>query len=50
LGAGDAFAACFLIGYLEGEPIPKALESAARYAAETCSHYGAFGHGIKYKN
>jgi len=48
LGAGDAFAACFLTGYLEGEPIPKALESAARYAAETCSHHGAFGHGIKY--
>jgi fructoselysine 6-kinase len=48
LGAGDAFAACFLTGYLEGEPIPKALESAARYAAETCGHYGAFGHGIKY--
>lgn len=50
LGAGDAFAACFLTGYLGGEPVPKALESAARYAAEACSHYGAFGHGIIYKN
>ena len=49
LGAGDAFVACFLTGYLEGESIPKALESAARYAAETCSHHGAFGHGKKYK-
>jgi fructoselysine 6-kinase len=49
LGAGDAFAACFLTGYLEGEPIPEALESAALYASETCSHYGAFGHGRKYK-
>ena len=50
LGAGDAFAARFLTGYLEGEPIQKALESASRYAAETCHHYGAFGHGIIYQN
>ena len=46
LGAGDAFAARFLVEYLEGVPIARALAAAAESAAEACSYYGAFGHGV----
>ena len=48
LGAGDAFAARFLVEWLGGVPIPVALEAAAASAAETCGHYGAFGHGLPF--
>lgn len=44
LGAGDAFAARFLMDYLSGYSIKNALKNAAKSAAETCSYYGAFGH------
>jgi fructoselysine 6-kinase len=46
LGAGDAFAARFLVEYLDGTPIADGLGAAAESAAETCGHYGAFGHGV----
>jgi len=45
LGAGDAFAARFLVEYHSGTPVPAAMERAAHSAAENCSHFGAFGHG-----
>ena len=45
LGAGDAFAACFMVNYLSGVSIQEALQKAAKSAAETCKYYGAFGHG-----
>jgi fructoselysine 6-kinase len=45
LGAGDAFAARFMVEYLDGIPVPEALARAAQSAAETCQYYGAFGHG-----
>lgn len=45
LGAGDAFAARFMVEYLSGIPTPEALSRAALSAAETCRYYGAFGHG-----
>jgi fructoselysine 6-kinase len=45
LGAGDAFAARFMVEVLNGTPIPEALARAAVSAAETCQYYGAFGHG-----
>jgi len=45
LGAGDAFAACFLVSYANGASIPVAMQKAAFYAAENCRHYGAFGYG-----
>jgi fructoselysine 6-kinase len=48
LGAGDAFAARFLVEYLDGLPVEVALEKAAESAAETCSYYGAFGHGVPF--
>ncbi len=48
LGAGDAFAACFLTRYLEKETIEKALQEAAKYAANECTQHGAFGHGRRY--
>jgi fructoselysine 6-kinase len=48
LGAGDAFAARFLVEHLSGAPIKAALEAAAESAAETCGYYGAFGHGVSY--
>ena len=46
LGAGDAFAARFLVEYVSGAPIASAMHKAAESAAENCLHYGAFGHGI----
>lgn len=44
LGAGDAFIARFLIGIVEGEPLPALVEAATTYATRTCSTHGAFGH------
>jgi fructoselysine 6-kinase len=48
LGAGDSFAARFLVEHLSGTPIPEAMTKAAESAAQTCGYYGAFGHGIPY--
>jgi fructoselysine 6-kinase len=48
LGAGDAFAACFLTQYIEKGKIEEALGEAARYAASACTQHGAFGHGTRY--
>ena len=48
LGAGDAFAARFLVEYLDGTPIPLAMQRAAESAAQNCTWYGAFGHGVSY--
>ena len=45
LGAGDAFIGRFLVGVVSGEDPTVTLEAAARTAAATCGHYGAFGHG-----
>ena len=46
LGAGDAFAARFLVEYAMGTSIPHAMKLAAESASENCLHYGAFGHGV----
>lgn len=40
-GAGDLFAAGFLYGYVQGEPLEKSLRRGAIAAAEIISHYGA---------
>ena len=48
LGAGDAFAARFLVETAHGTPIPAAMELAAQSAAENCTHYGAYGYGKPY--
>lgn len=40
-GAGDLFAAGFLYGYVNGEPLDKCLRRGAIAAAEIISHYGA---------
>ena len=45
LGAGDAFAARFMVDYMNGDAIPAALENAAHAAAQACTSHGAFGHG-----
>lgn len=45
LGAGDAFAARFMVDYLNGIPVTKALGNAADAALLACMDYGAFGHG-----
>lgn len=48
LGAGDAFAACFLMDIRDGIEIPQAMEHSAHFAAQNCAHYGAFGYGKPY--
>jgi fructokinase len=41
VGAGDSFAAAFLMGWLQGEPDDQILHRACAVAATTCSHWGA---------
>jgi fructoselysine 6-kinase len=48
LGAGDAFAARFMVSYFEGKTMKEALGEAAQSASETCSYYGAFGYGVSF--
>lgn len=64
LGAGDSFAAAFLLSFAESmetdgermmndrscyeEKLKKALEAGAEFAAKTCMVYGAFGYGKKF--
>jgi len=45
LGAGDSFIGRFLVGVVRGEDPAACLLAAARAAASTCGHVGAFGHG-----
>lgn len=45
LGAGDAFAARFMVDYLNGILAADALENAALAAAQACTYFGAFDHG-----
>lgn len=45
LGAGDAFAARFMVDYLCGLSAAKALKNAAESAAQACTYFGAFGYG-----
>ena len=40
-GAGDLFAAGFLYGYVNSEPLATCLRRGAIAAAEIISHYGA---------
>jgi fructoselysine 6-kinase len=49
LGAGDAFIARVLVGFIRDEPMDVSLAAAAQVAATTCASYGAFGHGIEDK-
>ena len=48
MGAGDAFIAAFVLEYLDGGNIPKAMRIGAEYAAQNCQHAGAFGYGQSY--
>lgn len=48
LGAGDAYAARFLVEFSLGTAIPAAMQLAAQSAAENCTHYGAYGYGQPY--
>lgn len=45
LGAGDAFAARFLVEASDGTPVQEAMRRAAETAAHNCTYYGAFGYG-----
>lgn len=42
LGAGDAYIGTFLASWLKGESIPECMEKAAKVAAHTCTHLGAW--------
>jgi fructoselysine 6-kinase len=44
MGAGDSFAAAFLVKYFQTKDIPAALAFAASRAAITCTRHGAFGY------
>ena len=41
VGAGDSFAARFILGLLNGEPLAQSVRDACQVAAEVCSHAGA---------
>ena len=45
LGAGDTFCARVLVGLLRQEDPARLLRDAAAAAAQTCTAFGAFGHG-----
>lgn len=45
LGAGDTMITRVLIGLLRGESPQLAMDEAAKAAAQTCTYYGAVGHG-----
>ncbi|MBQ3283788.1 MAG: hypothetical protein IJI16_02625 [Atopobiaceae bacterium] len=45
MGAGDSFAAAFLVRYLDTDDIAQAMAFAAERAAHTCTLRGAFGYG-----
>lgn len=45
MGAGDSFAAAFLVCYFDGGDVAAALAFAAERAARTCEVHGAFGCG-----
>lgn len=48
LGAGDSFAAAFLLSILGGKTVEEAMEAGGEFAAKTCMVSGAFGHGIAF--
>ncbi len=41
VGAGDSFAAAFLMGWLQGTPDDQILRNACHTASKTCTHWGA---------
>lgn len=41
VGAGDSFAAAFLIGWLQGAADDQILQQACTHASRTCTHWGA---------
>lgn len=44
MGAGDSFAAAFLVRWLDSGEVDEALAFAAERAAHTCTLHGAWGH------
>ena len=50
LGAGDSFAAAFLLSLLDTEDIETSMEAGAQFAADTCMINGAFGCGIPFED
>lgn len=50
LGAGDSFAAAFLLSMLDTQNIETAMAAGAGFAAKTCMVNGAFGYGIPFED
>ncbi len=44
MGAGDSFAAAFLVSYFDTRDVARSLAFAAARASETCTKHGAFGY------
>lgn len=49
LGAGDSFAAAFLLSVLKGETADRALPAGVEFAVKTCLVQGAFGFGKQFE-
>jgi fructoselysine 6-kinase len=47
LGAGDSFIGRALHGLIRAEPARALLDASARAAAQTCTTWGAYGHGAR---
>lgn len=48
MGAGDAFTACFVSNWRNGDSIQESMQKAAEFAAKNCLHYGSFEHGMPF--
>lgn len=47
LGAGDTYAAAFLVEYFHSRDMRKAALKGAHFALTTLQYHGAFGHGVE---
>ncbi len=48
LGAGDSYAATFLLSYLDNADIRTAMDAGSKVAARVCLSPGAYGHGVSF--
>lgn len=49
MGAGDSYITAFLLSYLKGRDIQKAMAEGSKFAAQSCLVEGSFGFGVVYE-